>query len=632
MTEKYEVIFEESPPFFADYAELQSFLVRAGKDGITPHIGQDGYWYLGDTSTGVKALGINGADGQNGKSAYELYAEHGGALSEMQWLASLAQTEPPISVVSLDEMTNQSKLYVLGSEGYIYAYGERSVTVKYNAYDPQTAQFNKRINSSGAEATLNGALLLPYEELDMVDPYVVKISGITLVTNYSALVVLDYYDSDKSKIAQVNLSASTGLAPVGGVYSFDLFSPLGTTTYADAKYVRIKLGIAASGTAVSAADCEELVVEFVPKSGTKLETRWHNTGLAYVPADYEDRIIELEEQASDYEQRIRSLEDGSSGSSYPAYWQDALDECIAKIKALQAGRGCVTFPFFSDNHQRLGYSGVLIAAVMKECGIPYCFFGGDAISNGYIESESAMVSEARAFDAIMKAIPSGRFCRTVGNHDGYWAVSASESHTYTRDQVYELFLRGDAVAQNRHFGADGTYYYVDDKASKVRFIVLNSNGGFGEEQRAWVQNTALCFGENGWSVVFISHAPVTNNKHSYINDAQAMQTLLTDYIGGTDESKASVVGWFSGHIHRDRIYQCDHTGNYDLDDQETVTLPWKTVTVSSDHTGISYDDATKHTVASDDQSHAIDFVTVNTASRTVSITRLGIGSDRSYTY
>lgn len=56
------------------------------------------------------------------------------------------------------------------------------------------------------------------------------------------------------------------------------------------------------------------------------------------------------------------------------------------------------------------------------------------------------------------------------------------------------------------------------------------------------------------------------------------------------------------------------------------------VTITSDHTSIAYDDATKHTVANDDKSHAIDFVTINKTTRSVNITRLGIGEDRSYTY
>ena len=39
----------------------------AGADGETPTI-QNGYWYIGSTNTGVKAIGEDGADGQNGQS------------------------------------------------------------------------------------------------------------------------------------------------------------------------------------------------------------------------------------------------------------------------------------------------------------------------------------------------------------------------------------------------------------------------------------------------------------------------------------------------------------------------------------------------------------------------------------
>jgi hypothetical protein len=37
-----------------------------GADGITPHIGVNGNWYLGETDTGVKAEGKDGKDGAKG--------------------------------------------------------------------------------------------------------------------------------------------------------------------------------------------------------------------------------------------------------------------------------------------------------------------------------------------------------------------------------------------------------------------------------------------------------------------------------------------------------------------------------------------------------------------------------------
>ena len=43
--------------------ESGAFDGRDGKDGITPHIGANGHWYLGDADTGVKAVGDDGESG-----------------------------------------------------------------------------------------------------------------------------------------------------------------------------------------------------------------------------------------------------------------------------------------------------------------------------------------------------------------------------------------------------------------------------------------------------------------------------------------------------------------------------------------------------------------------------------------
>lgn len=40
---------------------------ESGADGITPHIGSNGNWYIGDTDTGVQAQGEPGKDGQDGQ-------------------------------------------------------------------------------------------------------------------------------------------------------------------------------------------------------------------------------------------------------------------------------------------------------------------------------------------------------------------------------------------------------------------------------------------------------------------------------------------------------------------------------------------------------------------------------------
>jgi hypothetical protein len=549
------------------------------------------------------------------------------------------------TVDSVEDMTDTSKSYVLSTTGTIWTYGEKSVFVENNEYNPSTASFNKRINSSKAEVTLDGCFLTDYIEVEYATLYTITLKGrASLEIVYSSLLVADYYDSNKTHIAQevhTAMASDIGNQPNGTVItlprSFNLFEASGLE---NTKYVRLRVGVKYN-TAISAADCEGLIINLEPKNEYKTIAEWVDTGLAPSTGgssggNYVDLLVKVNQNKTDIagvSNRVTALETESDSLTVPTFWQSAVDACVSKIKALQVGRNCVTFPFFSDNHQRNGYTGILIAHIMKECNIPYCFFGGDSISNGYIESEAVMIEQDKAFDTIMSYIPNGRFCRAVGNHDGFWNVSSAtgDEYHYTDAQIYELFLREESIAQNKHFGGDGTYYYVDDIASKVRWVVLDTNDSTVEaEQISWLQNTALTFNESGWAVVFISHQPISNHYHALISNSAEVRTVVKNYINGSSANKADVVGWFSGHIHRDRIYTGIATNT--TDDSQGTAMGFTQITITSDHTGIAYDDATKHTVANDDKSHAIDFVTINKATRKVNITRLGIGNDRSYTY
>lgn len=64
-----------------------------GADGLTPTIGENGNWYLGDTDTGKPSRGDKGADG---KSAYQ-YAQDGGyAGTEEEFAEKLAAAIPSV--------------------------------------------------------------------------------------------------------------------------------------------------------------------------------------------------------------------------------------------------------------------------------------------------------------------------------------------------------------------------------------------------------------------------------------------------------------------------------------------------------------------------------------------------------
>lgn len=71
----------------------------SGADGVTPHIGDNGNWYLGTTDTGKPSRGAAGSAGQagkDGKSAYQ-YAQEGGYTgTETEFAAKLAAEIPSV--------------------------------------------------------------------------------------------------------------------------------------------------------------------------------------------------------------------------------------------------------------------------------------------------------------------------------------------------------------------------------------------------------------------------------------------------------------------------------------------------------------------------------------------------------
>lgn len=554
------------------------------------------------------------------------------------------------TVDSVEEMTDTSKQYVLKETGTIWAYGEKEVEKEpKNVFVPSTATLNKRLSSSG-ESNANGMYITDYIEFDASTA---KSPIIWLPTDWASTVdnqriLLANGNKEKLELYYIKEGVTTsGYLTIGqenGRYYVDISKAPNTSTnaeistqYPQIKYVRIGLSSGVT-TAITANDLADVEILFEKDRGTTTINEWYDTELEPSASgggggNYVELLVKVNKNTTDIAEvsnRVTALETGSETLTIPTFWQTAVDVCISKIKALQVGRNCVTFPFFSDNHQNIKYAGVLIAHIMKECNIPYCFFGGDSISNGIIADEATMIAQDKAFDTMMSYVPNGRFCRAVGNHDGFWN-DGTNKYYYNRDQVYDLFLREESIAQNKHFGDDGTYYYVDDVASKVRFIVMNTNNApVDSTQIAWVQNTALNITESGWGVVFISHQPISNHYHAGITNAAEVVSAVTS----TASSKnLHIIGWFSGHIHRDIISTKRLTGgNGSNAGTEAGDLGFTQVIITSDHTSIAYDDATKHTVANDDQSHAIDFVTINKSTRTVNITRLGIGSDRSYTY
>ena len=364
----------------------------------------------------------------------------------------------------------------------------------------------------------------------------------------------------------------------------------------------------------------------------------------------ESRVLELEASYADLEQmdaRIGILESGAL--PYPAEWGPALEACIEEIHSRQeyGGNHSVSFAYFSDNHNNGGCAGALISYVLDKCGMPFSFFCGDMVADENLDDIPSVDRQIRSFNAMMAPIPREKDLRALGEHDFCRVDSNGKIWKFEMCHIYDRFFRRQYCRNQCVIGSDPSFFYVDDSYHKIRFIVLNTlcftpklmddfslesvgEYGFGQEQIDWLIQEALYFQEDDWGVIFIAHSPLSNQGSSNLRDAHIVHGILSafvenrtysDSISGVDSVdvevdfqdaiRAEFIGWFSGHTHTDSITTLELASEPD-----TYRVPLNVVTIAADG----------------DNGHAIDFVTIDKDLRTVFLTRLGQGENRSFTY
>lgn len=362
-----------------------------GKDGITPHIGDNGNWYLGSTDTGVKAEGndgrgivsnvrtagngaagtvdtytttytdgttstyqvLNGGNGRDGDDGYTpvrgtdywTQADKDEIYNYIATeLAKRGQLRPEFAN-SIEECTDTSKLYVL-PDGMIYAWMLTEKEVEsgggYTNVLPQakntdrTTIYNgkgysdggKRLSSSGSESTTSVTN-------NAITGFItnVKVGDVVRIQNFFAPEgVSDYVISYNSSNTKVSHQTFTGrasqdswnsngggswLTVADGITAFTLTEDLFGTGFDAIRFS----GVITADTIVT------INQEIKEGGGTTIvkEYAWASTGLAFVPADYEDRIIAVEQQSAQNTARIVALEKSAeNGGSSDATEKDAL--------------------------------------------------------------------------------------------------------------------------------------------------------------------------------------------------------------------------------------------------------------------------------------------------------------------
>ena len=299
----------------------------------------------------AKASGaFDGEDGKDGKTpvaGVDYYTPKDKAEFSEYIATELAKRDQimPEFASSEDECTDPGKLYVL-PDGYIYAITSREVTTEGGTitnytnlvptstdtdgsiYNGTGYKEDVRLSSSGgvSSSAQEGSVLTGFIPFTRSD--VLRLKGATWIDGTfpsGQAYYFNYYDSGKTFVwglAASSHAAATGSLKASVTYDADtgvteasvdgLSSTVGDEKLNKIAYVRLCAYGNGNDLIVTV---NEAITETTIPGGTEIVTELVNTGLAFVPADYEPRIIKAEEDIADLDSRVKTLENTSNASA-----------------------------------------------------------------------------------------------------------------------------------------------------------------------------------------------------------------------------------------------------------------------------------------------------------------------------
>ena len=218
--------------------------------------------------------------------------------TDVESIKSSGVQQTPLFANNLSECTATDKLYVL-PDGYLYAYTTGTVaggTEEVMVDVTEGFVDNTRLSvSSGNPSSLTDFVTTPFIDMSKypIDAEI-RLSGISWAANannttgYSVVV----YDENKAMVTPLYLylgehgDSTTNMKYVANSATDVVFTVRDTNAERNFKYVRF----CGNGTAANAV----VQIVYTEEASSQTVTTWVNTGHAFVPADYEDRIVYLE--------------------------------------------------------------------------------------------------------------------------------------------------------------------------------------------------------------------------------------------------------------------------------------------------------------------------------------------------
>ena len=352
-------------------------------------------------------------------------------------------------------------------------------------------------------------------------------------------------------------------------------------------------------------------------------------------------------------------------------WYDEVKVTSSAVNSIKLqDDSVIRFLFSSDIHLEPGAGsesytqniGKVSAAVMQMCDIPFFVNAGDSCTQSSWFMPSDFKANMEEVLLQMEPVPQQNMLFTVGNHDGATGQKEVDGETLhyrfqldNQERSSVFFDWQKNSNEQKVFGEDGSYYYLDDPDTKTRYIALNSfwapwegdsegfvtdiehsffhNPRFGEEQLLWLANEALNL-PSGYAAVINTHNVFAALDYEFfkgIVDAFENKTSFSgSYVGDEQwqsvaidvdfkKSKGELIAVFQGHEHKDIVYH------------DKLEIPVITITTAGAARDVRDIDALERVKDSASET-AVDVVSIDRNERKIYMTRLGAGEDRVIDY
>ena len=282
----------------------------------------------------------------------------------------------------------------------------------------------------------------------------------------------------------------------------------------------------------------------------------------------------------------------AEAEALPAYYRDYLSKIVAKIEAIGETPGVTGgFFFFTDPHvsSNRRMSGRLIAELLRRTNLNKVFCGGD-IPTAFGSKAVLDASMAQYNEYWSKPIQAagGILYNAKGNHDFTIRTdrTSKDGWTYSSRTARDFYMasNGSCAAVTNKDDPTACYYYADDKAVKIRYVVADTTDsasddphaywgvkyGMGEKQLKWLSENAFAAVPDGYSVVVIHHIPVAPivGEDGEVKTFAGFRRLLEAYqnrgsvtLFGRDYdfsgAKGTILLDITGHHHSDRMTYCN---------------------------------------------------------------------------